>query len=434
MAHRWVLAPLVLFFFGLHAEVAGRRLRISKVKTELAEGEAATKRGSVRGVDFGEEFADEYSSAMTPLSAGQVTDEFGAGYHDEMAASAPPSSPPWQVQQQPGQNPSATTAVQNYPVTGEYAARPPHSFVVIPSPSNTKGQEEGVQQTSLARLAEARNLRSIPAPEDASPESDVTDSAQLALSPPRPLGAAVEASNSSSSASDATGTEQQQADAKKKKKKAALIAAGKQVVAEFDLSDEQKSSGEDDDDDNTSGEVFDGERLTKEDIRRLAKKDGVTKVSPKPRSTKRIMTRRRQQVVVTRKMRAQELARNALQRRAASQGAVNFRATQTAKGASSGAHAADGTAPGAGKMKSQCMSYASFLKTQDIQGIELVRVWKGTCDPIVSSGEASPAYQLMCSSLGGAVEEFANQPGWDPGAVCDAVLRVFKEAGIGSMR
>jgi len=84
------------------------------------------------------------------------------------------------------------------------------------------------------------------------------------------------------------------------------------------------------------------------------------------------------------------------------------------------------------EMKSQCQAFAGYLKAQGNKGVALVRTVKGTCDPGVASGEAPPNYVAMCSALGSAVEQFANQPSWSPAALCEEVARVFKESGVGA--
>lgn len=87
--------------------------------------------------------------------------------------------------------------------------------------------------------------------------------------------------------------------------------------------------------------------------------------------------------------------------------------------------------PGPEKMKAQCMAFADYLKAQDVQGPELIRMWKGSCDPIVASGSAGPSFSTMCSAMGGALEPYVMKQNWPPGEVCDEVLRLFNEAGIG---
>lgn len=83
-------------------------------------------------------------------------------------------------------------------------------------------------------------------------------------------------------------------------------------------------------------------------------------------------------------------------------------------------------------MQSQCMAYASYLKTQDVRGSELMRVWLGTCQPTVAAGEGGPAYRIMCQSLGGAITKFMHEGSrWDAAGLCKAVLQVFKEAQVG---
>lgn len=87
--------------------------------------------------------------------------------------------------------------------------------------------------------------------------------------------------------------------------------------------------------------------------------------------------------------------------------------------------------PGPEKMKAQCMSFANYLKAQDVQGPELIRMWKGSCDPIVASGNAGASFSTMCQAMGGALEPYVMKANWPPGEVCDEVLRLFNEAGIG---
>merc|ERR1719253_700832 len=88
-------------------------------------------------------------------------------------------------------------------------------------------------------------------------------------------------------------------------------------------------------------------------------------------------------------------------------------------------------AQGKATVLSQCSAFASYLKKQNTKGVSLVRTMRGMCDPIVAAG-APPNYAAMCSNLGSAVERFAADPSWSPGAVCEEVSRVFKEAGIGA--
>lgn len=88
-------------------------------------------------------------------------------------------------------------------------------------------------------------------------------------------------------------------------------------------------------------------------------------------------------------------------------------------------------APGNDKMMGQCMAFANWVKSQGSTGPDLVRIWKGTCMPAVMSGEAPPAYGNMCNALGTAVQKFAVRP-WQPADMCQAVLQVFKESGIGA--
>lgn len=88
--------------------------------------------------------------------------------------------------------------------------------------------------------------------------------------------------------------------------------------------------------------------------------------------------------------------------------------------------------PGNAKMQAQCVAYASFLKGQNVVGPDLVKAWSGTCMPAVHEGKANPKYSTMCSALVGAVEPFALDSAWSPEKVCEAVVRVFKESGLGA--
>jgi len=87
-------------------------------------------------------------------------------------------------------------------------------------------------------------------------------------------------------------------------------------------------------------------------------------------------------------------------------------------------------APGNDKMMGQCMAFAGWVKSQGSTGPDLVRIWKGTCMPAVMAGDAPPAYGNMCNALGTAVQKFAVRP-WAPADMCQAVLQVFKESGVG---
>lgn len=86
---------------------------------------------------------------------------------------------------------------------------------------------------------------------------------------------------------------------------------------------------------------------------------------------------------------------------------------------------------GQSKMMGQCMAFASWVKGQGSVGPDFVRLWKGTCMPAVMAGTATPQYSNMCNALGAAVGRFALKP-WAPPEVCQAVIQVFAEAGIGS--
>lgn len=75
----------------------------------------------------------------------------------------------------------------------------------------------------------------------------------------------------------------------------------------------------------------------------------------------------------------------------------------------------------------QCLKFARFVKGQDVTGVELVRVWKSTCEPAVQSGRATERYKLMCNSLSGVVEPYSSQLDYDVEQLCDSVLAVFHD-------
>merc|ERR1719213_1520913 len=75
----------------------------------------------------------------------------------------------------------------------------------------------------------------------------------------------------------------------------------------------------------------------------------------------------------------------------------------------------------------QCLKFARFVKSKDVTGVELVHVWKSTCEPAVQSGRATQRYQLMCDSLSGVVEPYSSQIDYDVESLCDSVLAVFHD-------
>lgn len=88
------------------------------------------------------------------------------------------------------------------------------------------------------------------------------------------------------------------------------------------------------------------------------------------------------------------------------------------------------------RMKDQCMAYTNWLKKAQgpvapPMGPKILQMMKSTCDPAIRAGVADSQYTLMCNSLGSAVEPFLVSPATDWGGICDAVIRVFNEAGIG---
>ena len=95
------------------------------------------------------------------------------------------------------------------------------------------------------------------------------------------------------------------------------------------------------------------------------------------------------------------------------------------------AHRAAHMQPGNDRMMEQCMSFANYMKAQQVDGTEFVRMWGGTCDPAIQAGVASPQFIQMCSALKGAVSGFITLRSWPPDRVCQEVVRVMVEAGVG---
>merc|ERR1719261_930966 len=82
----------------------------------------------------------------------------------------------------------------------------------------------------------------------------------------------------------------------------------------------------------------------------------------------------------------------------------------------------------------QCLKFARYVKAQDVTGVELVRVWKSTCEPAVQSGRATERYKLMCNSLSGVIEPYAAQIDYDVEQLCDSVLAVFHDVTASDAR
>mmetsp|Transcript_16563 Transcript_16563/g.30547 ORF Transcript_16563/g.30547 Transcript_16563/m.30547 type:complete len:322 (+) Transcript_16563:52-1017(+) len=74
-----------------------------------------------------------------------------------------------------------------------------------------------------------------------------------------------------------------------------------------------------------------------------------------------------------------------------------------------------------------CLKFARHVKSQEVTGVELVRVWKSTCMPAVQSGKATERYRLMCNSLTGVVQPFSTTIDYDVEQLCSAVLAVFHD-------
>lgn len=88
--------------------------------------------------------------------------------------------------------------------------------------------------------------------------------------------------------------------------------------------------------------------------------------------------------------------------------------------------------PAQNRMQSQCLQFAQFIAKEGVHGQKFVRAWKSTCQYAVDAGVATPAYTQMCTSLGGAVERFANDLNASPESVCEAVIQTMKATGVGS--
>lgn len=79
-----------------------------------------------------------------------------------------------------------------------------------------------------------------------------------------------------------------------------------------------------------------------------------------------------------------------------------------------------------------CLKFAAWTKSQNLQGPEVAAVWLNTCQPAVASGSATKQYNVMCESLGAAIEEFSHNPEWTPKQACTSILRAFRESGVGA--
>lgn len=83
------------------------------------------------------------------------------------------------------------------------------------------------------------------------------------------------------------------------------------------------------------------------------------------------------------------------------------------------------------RMQKQCLQFAEWVKKQGAKGRQLVALWKSTCEPAVMSGTASEKYSLMCDTLGGEVQQFADNDEWTPSLACRVVLRTLRDSGVG---
>lgn len=222
----------------------------------------------------------------------------------------------------------------------------------------------------------------------------------------------------------------------------ASFAEKKKVVEEYDLEVPKPSKEEMElekaaEEHENDGTVLDGEKLTKEDVSRLKTKDGVTplkdltkRFGASPRVLRRLGLRSQRRLVLKSRLKKNSNGAHRTMKVGRRQGRLS--AKNKISHAQLGS-TLDDMAPGAAKMKTQCMSFGSFLAGQDIQGTELLRVVKSTCQPAVMDGSATPAYSTMCSALGGAVEKFVVSPTWSPDELCEAMIKVFNEAKIGDI-
>jgi len=75
----------------------------------------------------------------------------------------------------------------------------------------------------------------------------------------------------------------------------------------------------------------------------------------------------------------------------------------------------------------QCLRFVREIKARGVMGLELVKVFKGTCMPAVIKNQATERFKLMCNSIGGALEPFTAQIDYKPPDVCNAVLIIFHD-------
>lgn len=187
------------------------------------------------------------------------------------------------------------------------------------------------------------------------------------------------------------------------------------VTEEFDVDlNAEKESG--------ASEAANGEAVTREEI--LRKKHGeVEKVKPSTANNGRRTARKNADGSVTYTYDAPALSSSSTpsQQPMLSQGK---RAELSLAAAMTKTHETPQD-----RMQAQCMAFANYLKGQAVNGPELVKMWKGTCDPAVMSGKASPGYSMLCSAVVGAVSPFVPEPNWDPNKLCTEVVRVWTEGG-----
>eukprot|EP00931_Biecheleriopsis_adriatica_P120490 TRINITY_DN95619_c0_g1_i1.p1 TRINITY_DN95619_c0_g1~~TRINITY_DN95619_c0_g1_i1.p1 ORF type:complete len:296 (-),score=78.68 TRINITY_DN95619_c0_g1_i1:43-930(-) len=82
-------------------------------------------------------------------------------------------------------------------------------------------------------------------------------------------------------------------------------------------------------------------------------------------------------------------------------------------------------------MQEQCMSFAKWAKSNGIQGKELTKLIMSTCASPAHS-QADATFKKMCTDLEGEISKLQKSPNWLPVEVCDTVVKLFKQSGIGA--
>lgn len=223
---------------------------------------------------------------------------------------------------------------------------------------------------------------------------------------------------------------------------ALLLPLASPAVVSGNLRQSQTPLQQFDDSDGDASEIMANtqvpqEAVTREDIIRSADIPGTQKARVASMSLsamggqqqiRKRQAQMQQQAQLLAQYQAQQQAAQQAAQRAAEEAQMRARSLTSV---SAQAHAATKQMPPVGitrpKGWDQCLKFARSVKAQDVTGVELVRVWKSTCEPAVQSGHATERYRLMCNSLGGAVEPYAAQLDYDVENLCDSVLAVFHD-------